>query len=91
MLDGDWFCLQQVLELLHVGKAASHFHQPFFMEIFTIAAWEIWKIRNARIFHGDPPSIQKWKSNFIDSVHLQMHRLRDPLLSLVSLWISLFV
>lgn len=33
---------------------------PFFMDIFLIASWEIWKLRNAIIFYGERCSHQIW-------------------------------
>jgi hypothetical protein len=27
-----------------------------YLETFAVAAWEIWKIRNNKIFRGDPPA-----------------------------------
>jgi hypothetical protein len=37
---------------------------PFFMEIFLIAAWEIWKIRNRLVFDGIPGAFVRWVHNF---------------------------
>jgi len=37
---------------------------PFFMEIFIIAAWEIWNIRNGKFFEGQPVNIQLWIVRF---------------------------
>jgi hypothetical protein len=44
---------------------------------FSIAAWEIWKQRNAKIFKGTPPSFQSWKANFLSTVKQQMYRLNQ--------------
>jgi hypothetical protein len=34
------------------------------MEIFLIAAWEIWKIRNRLVFDGIPGAFIRWVHNF---------------------------
>jgi len=34
---------------------------PYFIEIFMIAAWEIWNLRNAKIFEGQAMSFQLHK------------------------------
>jgi len=33
---------------------------PFFMEIFIIATWEIWKLRNSKIFDNGNPTTRRW-------------------------------
>jgi hypothetical protein len=45
------------------------------MKVFTIAAWEIWKQRNDKIFRAKTPTFQNWKSNNINTVKLNMYRL----------------
>uniref|UniRef100_A0A0A9BKY2 Uncharacterized protein n=1 Tax=Arundo donax TaxID=35708 RepID=A0A0A9BKY2_ARUDO len=35
-----------------IQRARAACQHQFFMEIFTIAAWEIWKQRNTKIFRG---------------------------------------
>ncbi|TVU33585.1 hypothetical protein EJB05_25410, partial [Eragrostis curvula] len=47
----------------------------FFMEIFIIAAWQIWKQRNSKIFHNEQPSTESWLQNFFNEATLQAHRM----------------
>ena len=49
---------------------------PFFMEIFIMATWEIWKLRNSKIFDRRAPTIRLWVRNFKDQVILQLVRER---------------
>jgi uncharacterized membrane protein len=42
----------------------------FFMEIFLIVAWELWKIRNRYIFDGVNICFNRWLHNFKDEVAL---------------------
>jgi hypothetical protein len=56
-------------------KAKSEWQLRYFMETFAIAAWEIWKIRNNKIFRGEPPFLA-WKINFATSIKLQIYRLK---------------
>jgi hypothetical protein len=37
---------------------------PFFMEIFLVATWEIWKLRNDKIFNRRMFSRSQWIFNF---------------------------
>jgi hypothetical protein len=58
-------------------QAKQHFQSPFFMEIFTIAAWQIWKQRNDFIFDRGRPSFSSWKRLFIEEAKLQAWRFCD--------------
>ncbi|KAF8661981.1 hypothetical protein HU200_056595 [Digitaria exilis] len=44
------------------------------MEVFTIAAWQIWKQRNALIFENKQVSANRWKRDFVIQCHNQAHR-----------------
>jgi hypothetical protein len=58
------------------------------LEIFSIAAWEIWKQRNGKIFRGLAPTFQSWKDSFLYCTRSQMYRLnQDNRLSLQS-WLA---
>jgi len=60
----------------------------FFMEIFLIAAWEIWKLRNAVIFERVHPTFHLWTMRFRDQVQLQLHRFKHDSASLVRTWLT---
>jgi hypothetical protein len=48
-----------------LAAAKKDFAQPFFMEILIMACWNIWKIRNGKIFENQRPTFTKWKNAFI--------------------------
>lgn len=52
------------------------FLHMFFMEIFVIAAWEIWNVWNSKIFEGTTPTLHLWVFKFKEQTSLQMHRVR---------------
>jgi hypothetical protein len=58
-------------------EARSHFNSNFFMEIFIIAAWLIWKQRNNFIFNRSKPSFISWKLGFIREASLQASRMSE--------------
>jgi hypothetical protein len=37
---------------------------PFFREAAMIASWELWKLRNDKVFQRRQPSIRLWFVNF---------------------------
>lgn len=61
---------------------------PFFMEIFLIAAWELWKIRNRLVFDGVQATFSRWLRNFKDEAALQSHRIKDVDRNVVILWLD---
>jgi hypothetical protein len=58
-------------------EASAQFHNKFFMDIFIIGAWLIWKQRNDWIFNRIRPSFQGWKPGFIKEANLQAVRMSD--------------
>jgi hypothetical protein len=58
-------------------EARSHFSSNFFMEIFIIEAWLIWKQRNDFIFSRARPSLRSWKLGFIKEASLQASRMSE--------------
>jgi hypothetical protein len=53
---------------LSLNSRLAHARQqqniPFFMEVVIITAWEIWKIRNDKIFRNGTIHIDSWFRNF---------------------------
>jgi hypothetical protein len=62
----------------------------FFMEVFSSAAWKIWKQRNAKIFRAIAPSFHSWRDNFFSTVRHQMYRLSEDNRLKIHDWISTF-
>jgi hypothetical protein len=58
-----------------VDDARSQFANGFFMEVFIIAAWLIWKQINNLIFNRNMPTFQLWCSSFFEEARLQAHRM----------------
>jgi hypothetical protein len=53
----------------------------FFVEAIVIAAWEIWKISNDRVFSNGQVHVGIWFSNFKNQCLLQSLRFKDDLRS----------
>ena len=71
--------------IMQARQASSY---SFFMEIFLIAAWEIWKLRNAIIFYAARGSLNLWIVRFKEHVLLQSVRFSHDKEALVKSWIS---
>jgi hypothetical protein len=56
-------------------SARQHFPSSFFMEIFMIGTWLIWKQRNNLIFNRGLPTFQSWKAGFLQEASLQAFRM----------------
>ena len=78
-------------QLVHarIENAKLLFQQSFFMEIFIIAAWEIWRIRNGKIFENKQPTLRLWVLNFREQIILHLHRVPDGLRQLIRAWLDL--
>ena len=67
--------------------ARKSFGKPFFREVVYLAAWNIWLLRNGRIFRHERPSFAAWKRNFIHDVTLHSHRFKPSLKPLLLAWV----
>jgi len=76
----------QMMEL-----ARQDFNHKFFMEVFIIATWHIWKQRNNLIFENYPASIISWERRFNEECTLQAHRMKASLKSPFLTWSSSLV
>jgi len=64
-----WVAIQinkdESFDLLHRLIRGRDTHQlPFFTEVEMIAAWELWKLRNDKVFPRRDPTLAFWFSNF---------------------------
>jgi hypothetical protein len=71
-------------------QARSSHVIPFFAEAALIAAWELWKLRNDKVFQRRDPSPGLWLSNFKSQCLLQSVRLKDDLRSSFCVWLDAF-
>jgi hypothetical protein len=53
-----------------MDEAKQKFNNDFFIEVFMIASWHIWKQRNGFIFNRGRPSLQNWKWGFFEEAFL---------------------
>lgn len=49
-----WHTAMSFFQMIQVAK--NNFQKPFFVEVFIIAAWQIWKQRNGKVFENITPS-----------------------------------
>jgi hypothetical protein len=79
------------LPLLDTYTQARETHSiPFFTEASLIAAWELWNVRNDKVFQGRDPSPSVWLSNFKHQCNLQSVRFKDDLRSSFCVWLDAF-
>ena len=75
MISIQWDCSLPISARLQDGKEG--FLGPCFTEIFSCAAWNIWKERNDYIFRSQLPSIDRWKVRFQSDISLHRFRLKE--------------
>lgn len=73
----QWLYEIPFFQMLEIAK--HNFSGNFFMEIFIVATWQIWKQKNGLIFENSPVSINRWKNNFVDECLNQAHRMKESL------------
>jgi hypothetical protein len=73
-----------------VAHARQQQNTPFFMEAVVIASWEIWKLRNDRVFNDGPVHVDIWFRNFKNQCLLQSLCFKDDLRSAFCFWLDAF-
>jgi hypothetical protein len=63
---------------------------PFFTEAALIGAWELWKLRNDKIFQRRDPTPVLWLANFKNQCFAQSVRFKDDLRSSFCFWLDAF-
>ena len=71
-----------------VLQAKQDFAKPFFTEVVFVACWNIWIIRNAKVFRHERQSFNKWRSAFIHDILLMQHRVKARYKEELLKWIS---
>jgi len=66
----------------------QNFAGPYFIDLFMIAAWTIWKERNDYIFNNKVPSLAGWKIRFKNEVNLHLYRLPFAKRLLIMDWLE---
>jgi hypothetical protein len=70
------------------GCSEKKLLQGFFMEIFIITVWHIWKQRNGLIFQNQRPSFDEWERNFINDVTLQPYGVKINDRAIAMFWLE---
>jgi hypothetical protein len=82
----QWNLTTDFLQMMIQAKQA--FPYPFFMEVFIISAWQIWKQRNNLIFMRGPPSFSSWRRSLKDEARLQAYRISENKRSVFLSWVD---
>jgi hypothetical protein len=71
-----------------VTRAKRSFNKPFFMEVLVTTCWNIWLVRNGKIFRHERPTFAKWKAKFIHDITLLQYRIKSKHKEALLHWIS---
>jgi hypothetical protein len=83
-----WDASLQIFERLM--QARSTHAIPCFIEVTMLAAWELWKVRNDKVFHRRDPNFARWLGNFKSQCLLQSCRFKADLRSSFCVWLDAF-
>jgi hypothetical protein len=75
--------LQPILD-----EARRSFGLTFFMEVIITACWNIWLIRNAKIFNHERPTFRRWKAGFMQDMYLLEHRIKKKHRAALVAWLD---
>ena len=73
-----------------ISDAKQRSGLDFFTEATLIASWELWKIRNDKVFDRTDPGLDRWCSNFKKHCMSQSVRFKADLLSAFCFWLDGF-
>lgn len=81
-----WNSTVELLQRLAIAK--NQYNLPFFVEVVLIASWELWKIRNDKVFNRGRASFNLWISNFRNQCLLQSVRFKEDIRSSFCFWLD---
>jgi hypothetical protein len=84
----NWDTTLSLPDRFHHGQSTHNI--PCFTEVTLIAAWELWKVRNDKIFQRRDPSLILWFVNFKSQCLLQSVRFKVDLRSTFCVWLDAF-
>jgi hypothetical protein len=70
------------LDIISAGR--RRWHGPMFIEIFMLAAWNIWKERNNLVFNAIVAGFESWKTRFLADLKLLVFRTKPELHTFIS-------
>jgi hypothetical protein len=73
-LQVEWIATEVDMQRI-LGLAKKHFGLPFFMEVLITACWNIWLIRNAKVFRQEQETFARWKGQFVHDMTLLQYRI----------------
>jgi hypothetical protein len=76
---------KKYFHLLNIAKVLD-----FFQEMALLATWELWKLRNDKIFNRDNHLVTRWPSNFKNQCFVHLDRFKVDLQSTFCAWLDAF-
>lgn len=87
-LQVDWSPNQNMTTYQMAVAARQDFGKPFFTEVVFTAAWNIWILRNGKVFRNEQPLFRTWRHNFIHDMTLLVHRIKYKYKDMYLAWLS---
>jgi hypothetical protein len=73
---------------LVVAHARKAFAKPLFMEVLMLACWNIWLLKNGKIFRHERTTFARWKAKFIHDICLLRCRIKSKYREGLLAWIK---
>jgi len=97
-IDINWVLSRNIMDRLHqastildrLHQAATIHNIPCFTEAAIIASWELWKLRNDKVFLRRVPTLHLWFSNFKSQCLLQSCIFKEVLKTSFCVWLDAF-
>ena len=74
-----------------MDSGRRHTAHGFFMELFLVATWELWNLRNDKIFNNANVTISMWVVRFKKQVKLQLLRVKESFHPQIVQWLETII
>ena len=76
-------------DMVHIAlHARKDFNKPFFSEVVFLTWWNIWKVRNDRVFRHISPTFRQWRNGLIHDITLLTHNIKRRYMDALLKWID---